>query len=573
MAKTERFLQDGNYDTWRLIKGYWQSNQRVSAYAFMGLIITLTILLVGCDVIFNYWNNYFYNALQAYDAHSVIRLLVFFVVIASFNIILQVYRYYVAQVFNLRWRNWLTEKLISRWLQKRGYYYLEVFDKTTDNPDQRIQEDVAQLVSNSLDLTVGLVAAITTVPAFIYILWTLSGTLVIPLGSWGHLEITGYLVWVSLIYALFGTLFAFRIGKPLIKLNYEQQRREANFRYAAMDLRTHSENVALYRGEQHQKGILKTLFLSALDNYYHLILRQKRLVWFTGSYGQLSVMLPLLVVLPNYFAKFFLLGGFMQSLRAFTSVQDSMSYLINSYTTIAQWRAISARLTTFVNHLHDSEERAEEADQVVYEDKPAHDITVKDLTIRKPDNEKLLENINYHFEQGKHYVIKGHSGLGKSTFLRTLAKIWPYASGEITLPANQKQMFLPQKPYMPIGTLGDAILFPDKHDPRMKKHLETILKDCNLENLIPRLQENAMWSEILSPGELQRVAFARIFLHKPDWVFLDESTSSLDLKNEILMYELIRSKLPKCSIISVGHRPSLHDYHDTVIDMEKFAAS
>lgn len=571
--KDVAFLETGNLTTSKLIKGYWQSEQRVSAWCFFALIILITVLLVGMDVIFNYWNNYFYNALQAYDKHSVIRLLVMFVVIAFISIILQVYRYYVAQIFGLRWRNWLTDQFIVRWLQKRGYYYLETFDKSTDNPDQRLQEDILSLVTTSLELTIGLVAAITTVPAFIYILWTLSGTLTIPLGPLGTFQLQGYLVWVSLIYSIGGTLLAFKIGRPLVPLNFEQQRREANFRYAAIDLRTHSEDVALYRGEAHQKVTINNLFLYALENYYNLVKAQKRLVWFTGSYAQLSVMLPLLVAMPNYFNKVFLLGGLIQTLRAFSSVQDSMSYLISSFTTIAQWRAISLRLTTFVNHLYESETRADKADHLSFVNTDSKQIKVSDLTIRTPREQELLQDVNCDFEHGKDYVIKGRSGLGKSTFIRTLANIWPFAQGQIEMANDSKKMFLPQKPYMPIGTLEEAILFPDKPKPELRGDVERTLIDVNLEHLIPRLNDTAMWSEQLSPGELQRIAFARVLLSKPDWVFLDESTSMLDLKNETRLYKLIHEKLPNCSIISVGHRPSLDEFHDTVIDMEKFAPS
>lgn len=570
--KPLNYLQGGKYNTWRLIKGYWQSNEGFAAYCYFGLIILLTVLLVGCDVIFNYWNNYFYNALQAYDVHKTIRLFIFFVVIAAFNIILQVYRYYVAQIFNLRWRNWLTQRFISRWLEKRGYYYLEAFDKTTDNPDQRIQEDVSSLVSNSIDLTIGLVAAITTVPAFMYILWTLSGTLTVPLGSLGTYKIQGYLVWVSLIYSGIGTFLAFKIGRPLVNLNYEQQRREANFRYAAIDLRSHAEHVALYRGEQHQDEILKGTLFSALENFYRIVLRQKKLVWFTGSYNQLSVMLPLLVALPNYFNKFFLLGGLIQSIRAFSSVQESLSYLINSFTTIAQWRAISARLTNFINHLDESEKRAHRADHLKINKNQKENIVVKNLSIATPRKENLLKGINYTFEQGKNYIIKGRSGLGKSTFVRAMASIWPFSAGSISFPKDKKEMFLPQRPYMPIGTLAESILFPDKADPSLKKHIAEVLRKVNLEHLIPRLDETAMWSEQLSPGETQRIAFARVLLHKPDWVFLDESTSMLDLKNETSLYKLLKKELPNTSIISVGHRPSLDALHDEVIDMEAYEA-
>lgn len=567
----KQFLQSRHYTAWELIKSYWQSDQRASAYFFYSVIVIMTIALVGFDVVFTYWYNYFYNALQAYDVHTTTRLLVVFFILAAFFIVLQVYRYYVTQIFSLRWRRWLTGQLLGRWLEKRGYYYLENFDEKTDNPDQRIQEDAATIVTHTLDLSVGLISAVTTFPAFVYILWTLSGILTIPLGSYGTLHLPGYLVWVCILYNIVGTIITFKIGKPLVALNFEQQRREASFRFAAIDLRSHSEPVALYNGEHHQRTILDRLFGNVLQNWYAIILRQKLLLWFTGGFNQTAVVLPLLVALPNYFDKIFLLGGLMQSIKAFSSVQDSLAYLINSYTQIANWRAICARLTSFLNHIHDAEVKAEKENHLIVKENDAKEIAAEKVTIKTPQDQWLLKNITEKFVHGKNYLIKGESGIGKSTFIRTIAGIWPFTSGEVILPKHERIMYLPQKPYMPIGTLAEAILFPDKHNPELQKHLEQALRACNLEQFVPRLHETATWSEQLSPGEQQRIAFARVLLHKPNWVFLDESTSMLDLANEKQLYEVLKKELPNCSVVSVGHRPTLDAYHDHIVDMTKYS--
>lgn len=566
-----QLLQSRHYTAWQLIKLYWQSDQRFPAYLFFAIVMIMTISLVGFDVVFNYWYNYFYNALQAYDKHGVVRLLVIFFALAAFYIVLAVYRYYISQLFGLRWRRWLTNQFVARWLQRRSYYLLENFDEKTDNPDQRIQEDVGSLISYSIDLSMGLIAAITTFLAFIYILWDLSGELDIPLGSWGTIHIPGYLVWVGVIYALIGTYITFKIGRPLVPLNFEQQRREADFRFAAMELRSHAEPVALYRGEAHQRGVLDRLFGRVLDNWYLIILRQKVLLWFTAGYNQVSVILPLMVALPNYFDKVFLLGGLIQSLRAFASVQDSLSFIVTSYPRIAEWQAIAQRLTTFVNHMSDAEQQAEKENHIKHGKHAVNTIVVKQLTINTPRGELLLENVTADFVHGSHYLIKGPSGIGKSTFVRTMAGIWPYASGEIIFPETQRIMYLPQKPYMPIGTLAEAILYPDHSQEELKSQLKDILKLCRLESFIPRLYETAAWSEQLSPGEQQRIAFARVFLHKPDWAFMDESTSMLDLANEEYLYALLKTQLPGCSIVSVGHRPSLDVHHTHTIEMEKFS--
>ena len=412
LPKTE-YLSARHYTMWQLIWSYWQSNKRVPAYIFFISVMVMTLGLVGFDVVFNYWYNYFYDALQEYDKHGVIRLLLVFFVLAAVHIILAVYRYYVSQLFGLHWRRWLTEQFLGRWLQRRSYYLLENFDEKTDNPDQRIQEDVGALVTGSIDLSIGLMSSITTFLAFIYILWKLSGVFTLSLGSLGTYQVPGYLLWVGVLYALIGSLVTIKLGKPLVKLNFEQQRREATFRFAAVDLRVHAENVALYRGEKQQRNIMHRLFEKVLDNWLMIIMRQKILLWFTAGYNQLAVLLPLLVALPNYFDKVFLLGGLMQSIRAFGSVQDSLSFLINSYTQIAQWQAIAQRLTTFVNHMSDADAKANANNKITTSKHEQNSIISKDISVSTPRGEYLLQHINEKFTHGSHYLIKGPSALAR----------------------------------------------------------------------------------------------------------------------------------------------------------------
>lgn len=556
---------------WQLVKSYWQSDQRFIAYFFFAVVVVMTITLVGLDLLVNKWYNYFYDALQAYDRHGVLRLVIVFTVLATFYILMVVYRYYIAQVFGLRWRRWLTNRFISRWLQNHSYYLIENFDGRTDNPDQRIQEDVGALVSSSMDLSMGLISAVTTFLAFIYVLWQLSGDLTVPLGSYGTINIPGYLVWVSALYAIIGTIFTLKIGRPLVLLNFEQQHREANFRFSAINLRSHAENVALYRGEEQQKGLIGRLFNKVLDNWYMIILRQRALLWFTAGYNQISIILPLAMALPNYFDKIFLLGGLMQTLSAFGKVQESLSFVVQAYPRIAEWQAVTQRLTTFVDHMNSADADAERENKVDVQYHAENEIAIKGLTINTTRKSQLLGNINEILKHQNHYLIKGRSGIGKSTFIRTIAGIWPYAAGEIIFPEDKQIMFLPQKPYMPMGTLAEAIQFPEEDQRNLKGKLEAILRDCHLEKFIPRLYETATWSEQLSPGELQRIAFARVLLSKPDWVFMDESTSMLDLANEEHLYQLLKIQLPDCSIVSVGHRPSLDVHHTHVINMEKYS--
>lgn len=571
-AYTDQLLGTRYFTISRLLKVYWQSEERLRAYFYFGVILLMTVIMVGLDVAFSYWSNYFYDALQAYDKQATIYLIFVFCGLATVNVLFAVYRYYLSQKFALRWRSWLTNQFIERWLDHRSYYYMENFEEQTDNPDQRIQEDVGLFVVNFINLTMGLISATTTFFAFIYVLWQLSGIFTLSLGSLGTFALPGYLVWVSVIYAAIGTWITIKVGWPLVSLHFEQQRREANFRFAAIDLRSHAEHVALYNGEQQQKGILHRLFGNVLINWYAIIIRQKTLLWFTASYGQAGVLLPLLVAVPNYFGKVFKLGGLMQTLRAFTYVQDSLSFIVNSYTTIAEWQATAQRLTTFLNHLTEVEENASAHDHLRIREQKQDTIVANNISITTPKEIPLLQNVQLQMQHGQHYLIKGASGIGKSTFIRVLAGIWPYASGELILPEKKQLMYLPQKPYMPIGTLEEAIIFPNPSHPQQLEKIQQILRDCHLEHLIPQLKVHATWSQQLSPGEQQRIAFARILLHQPDWVFLDESTSMLDVANEKSLYALLREKLPTCSIVSIGHRPTLEAYHDQVIDMERFAA-
>lgn len=560
------------YTAWQLLELYWVSKEGFYAFLLLLVVLSMTIFLVGMDVVFTTWYNYFYDALQDYKRQAAYDLIWIFLFLAAIYIVVGVYRYYVQQFLALRWRRWMTEQFLDRWLEKRSYYYLENFSETTDNPDQRIQEDIGSMVIGSLNLFVGIISACVTIVAFIFVLWALSGTITVSLGSWGVWHVPGYLVWVGIVYSMVGTWVAFKIGYPLVSLNFEQQRREANFRFAAIDVRSHAENIALYQGEPNQNSILKGIFSGVLGNWYAIILRQKLLLWFTQSYNQIAVVLPLAVVFPRYFTKVIKLGGLIQALNAFGRIQDALSFFVNSYVILAEWRSMMRRLLTFLNHMYDVEKEASTHNHFVFFNENKKQMTIKHVSIDTPRDEPLLKNINLELLHGKNYIIKGESGLGKSTFVRAIAGIWPFGSGEIGKPENQKILFLPQRPYMPLGTLRDALLFPNRKMEIDDKDLQQLLIDCDLPELVDVMNETAYWSSRLSPGELQRIAFVRILLQKPDWVFLDETTSSLDLRREKMLYELLRSRLPGCSLVSVGHRPSLDAFHDVQIQLEEWSA-
>ncbi len=571
MQQSDRQVSHVPITTWELLKGYWQSSAKWVPWLFLSSVMVLTISLVMLDVVFTTWYNHFYDALQEYSWRRAYDLLIIFLFIAAVYIVIAVYRYYLQSFLALRWRRWLTEKIIGRWLFHRNYYYLEDFSGGTDNPDQRIQEDINSLVTISLSLLIGFLSAAVTFFAFIFILWELSGSIIYLPWTDHVLHVRGYLVWIAVIYAVIGTWLTFRIGRPLPQLNFEQQRREANFRFAAVDLRVHAEHVAFYRGENQQRNSLIKVFSSALDNWYQIILRQKLLLWFTNGYNQISVLLPLVVALPNYFNKVFRLGGLMQTLAAFSRIQDALSFIVNSFTVIAEWRAVVRRLLTFLNHMQTIEDGAVTHNHFVYKKINENKIITNNVTVKTSDGKSLLAGICQEFVGGKHTWIRGNSGIGKSTFIRAIAEIWPFGEGEISLPADKKIMYIPQRSYMPLGTLKEALLFPYNSDFSVKNEvLVDLLNACDLPRLTTQLDHVIVWSEHLSPGELQRIAFVRVLLHAPDWVFLDESTSALDLSHEKKLYDLLKEKLPHCSIISVGHRSSLGDYHDRIADFTPY---
>lgn len=556
---------------WRLLFLYWRSSEKKSAWVSLILISILILVVVGFSIAFSYWNNYFYTALQAYQKNKVFQLLGGFAILALFYIIFEVLRLFVMQTFLLRWRNWLTQQLMTRWISRRTYYYLENIDQKTDNPDQRIQEDAQALVGSALSIYSGLLNAVMTLAGFLFVLWELSGNFSISFGSLGNYVIHGYLIWVALFYSAIGTWLAIKIGRPLVGLNFEQQKREANFRYAAIYLRTHADHVALYRGERREGDKLKGLFASVLQNAYDIVYRQMKLLSFTSGFGQLAVFLPLMVALPNYFNKVFLFGGLIQMLTAFDKVQTSFSFIVNAYADIANWQAVVKRLSSFVNHMNDIDARLIQHPKLTVVQGKDNHLLIQNLTVYRPSGEPLLKNIHLNLVGGKHYLFRGASGLGKSTVVRAIADLWAFSKGQIILP-NQKIFYLPQKPYMPIGSLRQAIVFPAMDSAPFDADLVNWLSVCDLSHLIKVLDCENNWAEQLSLGEQQRIGFVRALLHKPSWIFLDESTSQLDSDNEKKMYGLLKQYLPHSTWVSIAHRESLISMHDEVIDLGVFKA-
>lgn len=552
-------------DVWYLTKSYWQSEEKKKAFFLLGCIIALTLGVVYMLVLLNQWNNSFYSALQNYDAKKIFDELIHFSWLAAIYILLAVYSYYLQQTLILNWRRWLTTRFIDIWLQNKTYYNLQMFGKDTDNPDQRISEDVRQFVEMTLSFGIGILKAFCTFASFVVILYNLSGSLSFTFmgKTW---TINGYMLWASLLYSVIGTYITHIVGRKLVKINFIQQKYEADFRFSMIRLRESAESVAFYRGEAQEGSVFKQRFKILLDNFWKLVNKQKQLVFLNSGYSQIAIIFPFVVAMNCYLTKEVTLGGLMQVASAFGRVQDSLSYFVDMYSSIAQWQAVVMRLTCFGHHMHDVYQQAERFH--VERFAAADVVEVDNMQINLPDGKPLLENISFTLHPGHNVLIKGVSGSGKSTLLRAISGIWPFVDGKIFLPERDKLMFIPQKSYLPLGTLRAALNYPG-NKPIDDTELIYLMDLCQIGYLKDKLDLEADWSHVLSVGEQQRLAFVRAHIQQPQWLFLDEATSALDEDTEATMYSLLQERLQQTTVVSVGHRSTLNKYHELVLRLNK----
>ena len=542
---------------WQLFKGYWSSPEKWKARGLLTSVIALNLIMVYLLVRINDWYRVFYDALQAYDWASFWPLIGEFTGLAFIYIVIAVYAVYLRQMLTINWRTWMTEQYLARWMQGQVYYRLQVLRSDTDNPDQRISEDINQFVSLTLTLLVGILKQLTTLGAFAVVLWNLSGAITVPVGG-TEFTIYGYMFWLSLLYSGLGTYFVHLVGKKLIRLNFDQQRYEADFRFSMMRVRENSESIAFYRGEMAEGVGFKERFANVIKNYWGLMRRTKLLNFYVNGYGQLAIIFPLIMAAPRYYAGEMALGGLMQTISAFGRVQDALSFFVESYSSIAELAAVIQRLSGFTHHM---EESARVTSEIARNEHSGDTLTLQHLSIHLPDGVPLLTSCTLRFAHGSHVLVTGASGAGKSTLLRALAGIWPYGSGTIDLPHGAKRLFLPQRPYLVLGSLRRALSYP-RTAAASDEEIARILKLVGMDHFAARLDDVDDWSRILSLGEQQRLAFARILLIRPDWIFLDEATSALDEAREHALYQLLYQELPNASIISVGHRSTLFALHD-----------
>jgi putative ATP-binding cassette transporter len=551
---------------WSLATPYWRSEHRLLAWGLLASIVALTLGGVYVNVLVNDWYREFYNALEQRDFESFQRLILYFCGLAAVFIVVAVYRIYLTQMLEMRWRTWLTHRYLGDWLDRQVYYRLELEQRGTDNPDQRIAEDLRNFTTGALSYSLGLLSSAVTLASFVVILWTISGPLTFTIGE-TEINIQGYMVWAAVLYAIVGSILTHYVGRRLIGINFQQERFEADFRFNLVRLRENAEGVALYRGERSEQGRLMQRFGAIQANWWELMRYTKRLTFFTAGYNQVSTIFPLLVGAPRLFAGEIQMGGLIQISNAFGQVENSLAWFINAYAGLANWKASVDRLLTF----HDALERitadADRSDGIRVQTHAEPTLRAEGLCLALPDGRSIVHDAAFAVERGDRVLVMGPTGAGKSTLFRACAGIWPFGRGRIALPEDASVLFLPQKPYIPIGTLRDAVAYPAEGSAFPDEAIGAALDDVKLAGLAERLDETQNWSMQLSGGEQQRLAIARALLHRPDWLFLDEATSALDVDTEDHVYTLLRDKLTDTTIVSIAHRPAMEGFHDATIEL------
>ena len=545
---------------WRIASPYFRSEDRGPGLVLLAAVIAIELSIVGLTVLLNEWNNRFYNALQNRNWDAFVYQLGYFCVLAAAFILLAVYQLYLNQWLQIRWRRWLTATYLDHWLEGANHYRMQLLGDAADNPDQRIAEDIRQFIDLTLNIGLQLLNSCVTLFSFMIILWSLSAAA--PLHLFGmKFNIPGYLLWAALIYAVIGTTLTHLIGRALIALNFQQQRYEADFRFNLVRVRENSEQIALLEGEPAERDRLLVRFGNVVANWYAIMTRQKKLTFFTAGYEQASMVFPFIMVSPAYFANVIQLGGLMQTANAFGRVQGALSVFVSIYRNLAEWRAVIERLSGFDQSVAAARAVAVAPPVIALEPGEAAAVTLHELAVRLPNGVPLVNASDISIKLGERVLVTGSSGAGKSTLFRALAGVWPFGSGTITVPKDARVMILPQRPYFPIAPLAAAVAYPAEPGSFDATHVAALIAAVGLPDLAARIEEEAHWNRMLSPGEQQRLGIARAILQAPDYLFLDEATASLDEETEAALYRLLEQRLAAATIVSIGHRATLAAFH------------
>ena len=575
LARFKHFLRQ----VWHLSAPYFSTSaEKWKARGLLAAIVALNLGAVYMLVLLNEWNRVFFDALQNKNQDVFLAQLGRFTWLAMVFIVIAVYRFYLTQLLQVRWRAWMTRDLMHRWLGGQAFYRMELQrytgapepattdaglpqpgQRVPDNPDQRLQEDVNLFTTQTVGLSMGFLNAVVTLASFVGVLWGLSGSFSFSAGG-SSFTIPGFMVWMAVLYCAVGSVLTHYIGRPLIGLNFEQQKREADFRHHLVRVREYSEAIALDKGERVEEQNLDTRFTAVLANYLRLIAKQKQLVGFTNLFGQAAAVFPFIIAAPRFFSGAIQLGELMQIGNAFDRVQGGLSWFVDNYDSLAAWRATTERLTSFEAALS----KQNQAPALTGQAQTAINseaIEIADLTLQLPTGATLLQGATARVAPGEHTLLQGPSGSGKSTLLRALAGIWPWARGRTGLPEGA--MFIPQRPYFPDGPLRDALAYPEPAATYSDEQLKTALQDALLPALAERLGERDNWTQKLSGGEQQRLAIARVLLKQPAWVLADEATSALDPEAENTVYQRLQTLTERGggALLSIAHRPSVAACH------------
>lgn len=541
---------------------FWRRSQNRKDLFLLLVVVFLTLLLVAIAVLLTYWQRAFFNSLEDRDWDAFINLLFtwqqtetglmpgFGPILICF-VLATVYVQFYRQALQIRWREWMTREFIERWLNKNHYYKSNLGIGPTENPDQRIAEDIDLFVGGTLELGLGFLSSLVSLVSFMILLWSLSDTV-----TFFGASVPGSLVWLALLYAGLGTIGTHFLGRRLIPLSFDQQHVEADFRYSLIQVRDNAESVAFHKGEDNEKGRLDQSFESVVLNWRDIMNVTKRMTFFTSSYNQAALVFPLAIAAPAYFAGRMPLGGIFQTAGAFVQVQVALSWIVDNYARLAEWMAAIRRLHGF---LKANEAAQSHSSQIMAS--AGSSFEARELTVKLPDGRLLFEDANIDIADGERIVVTGSSGIGKSVLLRVMAGIWPFGTGEVSIPEG-RFLFLPQKPYFPKGTLRNALSYPERSDAFADNAIARALDLVGMGHLSPFLDEERSWRDSLSGGEQQRLAIARAFLIRPDWLVLDEATANLDEAWERRVYEMLAEELPETTIVSVAHRKEAIRHHD-----------
>ncbi|BAN50704.1 putative ABC transporter permease/ATP-binding protein [Metapseudomonas resinovorans NBRC 106553] len=543
---------------WQIAGPYLRPKHSWRPLLVFTLLLVLTLFSVRMNVLFSFWYNGFYSALQGLDQPAFWYLLGVFAILATIHVLRALFTYYVTQAFSIHWRVWLNDRMTADWMRGDAYYRGQFLAEPVDNPDQRIELDVNNFVTGSVSLALGAVSALVSLVAFTAILWGLSAPLEV-----GGVEIPRAMVFAVYIYVIVATWIAFRLGRPLIRLNFFNEKLTANFRYALMRLRENAENVAFYQGTGIERQTLLGRFAALIGNVWALVYRSLKFDGFNLAISQVAVVFPFILQAPRFFSGAIKLGDVMQTSQAFGQVQDSLSFFRSSYDAFAQYRATLDRLTGFL----DANQQARTLPRVTTQEQ-AGVLEIDGMQVLRPDGFRLLADLNLRLAPGQALLIKGPSGSGKTTLLRALAGLWPYAEGEVRRPGGNQALFLSQRPYLPLGDLRTAIAYPASSAAEDEDRLKQVLRQVNLAHLTEQLDLSQDWTRILSVGEQQRLAFARVLFNRPQIVFLDESTSAMDEGLEHALYSLLREEMRDTMLVSIGHRSTLANFHTHRLEVD-----